>query len=140
MGGKGTTDRPRVPRVCEGIVSKRIDAPYTAGPSTTRLKCKHVQKGVFPVIGYVPEGKRIEAVLNAERKGKTLRPIGRVEFWSRGVMTPDAREAIAFLTRSRDRRARYIEPRLLAKVRHFGRIGDGYLRFPVLESLAVEDR
>ena len=60
-----------------------------------------------------------------------------MEFWARGVMTPDAREALAFLTRSRDRRACYVEPRLLAKVRHFGRIGDGYLRFPVLEGFCV---
>ena len=70
---------------------------------------------MFPVIGYVQDGKRIEAaVLIAEKKGRKLRPVGRVEFWTRRVMTPDAREALALLTRSRDRRACYVEPRLLA--------------------------
>jgi bifunctional non-homologous end joining protein LigD len=122
---------------CEGIVSKRIDAPYTTGASRTWLKCKHVQKGTFPVIGYVPAGERIEAVLIAEKKGARFWPVGRVEFWSRGVITPDAREALVFLTRSRDRRACYVEPRLLARVRHFGRIGDGYLRSPVLEGFSI---
>jgi hypothetical protein len=78
-------------------------------------------------------------VLIAERKGSRLRPVGKVEFWSRGVMTRDARDALAYLTRSRDRRACYVEPRLLASVRHFGRIGDGYLRAPVLEGLSVAD-
>ena len=63
---------------CEGTVSKRIDAPYTAGRSETWLKCKHVATGVFRVIGYVPDGERIEAVLIAERKGRNLRPVGRV--------------------------------------------------------------
>jgi ATP-dependent DNA ligase len=113
---------------CEGIVSKRIDAPYTSGPSKTWLKCQQAETGVYPVIGYVPDGKRIEAVLIAEKKGRELRPVGRVEFWARGVMTPDAQKALAFLTRSKDRGACYVEPRLMAKLRHFGRIGDGYLR------------
>ena len=30
-----------------------------------------------------------------------------------------------------------VEPRLIVKVRHFGRIGDGYLRFPALEGFCV---
>ena len=37
----------------EGIVSKRVDPPYTPGPSKTWLKCKHAVTGDFPVIGYV---------------------------------------------------------------------------------------
>ena len=76
---------------------------------------------MFPVIGYVQDGKHIEAVLIAEKKGRKLRPVGRVEFWTHGVMTPDAQQALSFLTRSRDRRDRYVQPRLLAKIRHFGR-------------------
>jgi ATP-dependent DNA ligase len=29
----------------EGIVSKRVDAPYTSGPSSTWLKTKHAEVG-----------------------------------------------------------------------------------------------
>ena len=47
----------------EGIVSKRADAAYTSGPSSTWLKCKQSSVGTFAVIGYVPEGKHIEAFL-----------------------------------------------------------------------------
>ena len=50
----------------EGIVSKRADSPYTSGPSSTWLKCKHSSIGTFPVIEYVPHGKRIEALLVPE--------------------------------------------------------------------------
>jgi hypothetical protein len=55
--------------------------------------CKHVHKGVFPLIGYVPDGKRIEAVLTAEKKGRGSGRWAGVEFWTRGVITPDDREA-----------------------------------------------
>ena len=51
----------------EGIVSKRINAPYTSGPSSSWLKAKHSALGAFPVVGYVPDGPRIEALLVAER-------------------------------------------------------------------------
>ena len=81
----------------EGIVSKRVDAPYTSGPSTTWLKCKHSTVGTFPVIGYVPDGKRIESLLVAEASPRGLRPVGRVEFWKPGVLNDG--EALLFLTR-----------------------------------------
>jgi ATP-dependent DNA ligase len=51
---------------CEGIVSKRVDAPYTSGPSKTWLKCKHSAVGTFPVIGYVSDADRIESLVVAE--------------------------------------------------------------------------
>jgi bifunctional non-homologous end joining protein LigD len=124
----------------EGIVSKRIDAPYTSGSSRTWLKCKHAITAEYPVIGYVPDGKRIEALLIAERRGRELRPIGRVEFRKSGALPHDARQVFEYLTRSRDRRACYVEPRLVARVKHFGRTAEGYLRAPVLESLSVDQR
>src|SRR5262249_60038518 len=80
---------------CEGIVSKRAAASYTEGPSKAWLKCKRTFTSDYPVIGYVPDGERIEAVLVAERQGKHLRTIARVEFWSRGVLNEDARRALA---------------------------------------------
>ena len=45
----------------EGIVSKRADASYTSGPSSTWLKVKHAAVGAFPVIGYAADGGRIAA-------------------------------------------------------------------------------
>ena len=118
-------------------MSKRAGASYTEGPSKTWLKCKHTFTSEYPVIGYVPDGERIEAVLVAERQGNHPRTIARVEFWSRGVLNEDARRALAYLTRSRNRRACYVEPLLIATIRHFGRTGEGYLRAPVLEGFSV---
>jgi hypothetical protein len=73
----------------EGIVSKRADAAYTSGPSSTWLKCKHASVGTFPVVGYVPDGKRIESLLVAEASTRGLRPVGRVEFRMPGVLDDD---------------------------------------------------
>jgi bifunctional non-homologous end joining protein LigD len=128
----------------EGIVSKRADAPYTSGPSTTWLKCKHASVGTFPVIGYVPDGKRIESLLVAEASPRGLHLVSRVEFWKPGVLNDDAREALLFLTRPSirlraSRRVCWVEPRLIATVKHFGRTGGGALRAGVLQALTVAD-
>jgi len=50
----------------EGIVTKRIDAPYSSGPCSTWLKVKHASIGAFPVVGYVPDGRA--SILVAERR------------------------------------------------------------------------
>ena len=113
-------------------MSKRADAPYTSGPSKTWLKCKHATVGQYQVIGYVPDGKRIEAVLVAER-GRELRPIRPRSGYRKPGALPHE-----YLTRSRDRRACYVEPRLVARVKHFGSTAEGYLRAPVLEGLLVD--
>jgi bifunctional non-homologous end joining protein LigD len=130
----------------EGIVSKRADAAYSSGPSSTWLKCKHASVGTFPVVGYVPDGKRIESLLVAEASTRGLRPVGRVEFRMPGVLDDDAREALAFLTRPvpcirmrASRGVRWVEPRLIATVKHFGRSHGGSLRAGVLQALAIAD-
>jgi bifunctional non-homologous end joining protein LigD len=128
----------------EGVVSKRADAPYTSGPSSTWVKVKHSSVGTFRIIGYAVDGRRIEALLVAEPSSRGLRPVGRVEFWKSGVLNEDAREALAFLTRSapcvrlRARRSvRWTEPKLIATVKHFGRTSGGALRAGMLQALAV---
>jgi bifunctional non-homologous end joining protein LigD len=105
----------------EGIISKRLDAPYTAGPSSTWVKCKHATIGAFPVIGYAADGRRIEALLVAEPSSRGLRPVGRIEFRCPGVLDDDARAALAYLTRPAPciriragRGVRWTEPKLFA--------------------------
>jgi hypothetical protein len=60
------------------------------------------------------------------------------------VLNDDAREALAFLTRSVpcvrllvSRSVRWTEPKLIATVQHFGRTSGGALRAGVLQALAV---
>jgi bifunctional non-homologous end joining protein LigD len=130
---------------CEGIVSKRIDAPYIPGPSNTWLKCKHVEVGTYSIIGYVPDGRRIESLLVAERTDRGLRPVGLVEFRRPGVLDQNAHQALACVTRAKPcipvrrpvRNICWTEPRLVATVKHFGWTGNA-LRAAVLQGLSVE--
>lgn len=66
----------------EGILSKRVDAPYTQARSAHWIKVKHVQNDEFVIVGYSdPQGTRkgFGALLMATpRDDGTLRYIGRV--------------------------------------------------------------
>jgi bifunctional non-homologous end joining protein LigD len=46
----------------EGIVSKRADAPYRSERTEAWLKIKTVQKGKFPVIGFVKDPTGVAAL------------------------------------------------------------------------------
>ena len=73
------------------------------------------------------------------------RLVGRVEFSRPGVLNRDACEALAFLTRPQPcipmaksvRGVCWVEPRLIATVKHFGRTDSGALRAGVLQGLVV---
>ena len=99
---------------------------------------------MFPVVGYVPGGRSIEAILVAETT-PAPRIVGRIEFARPGVLNRDACEALAYLTRPDPcirllkpvRGVRWVEPRLVATVRYFGRSGTGALKSGVLQGLTV---
>ncbi len=63
----------------EGVISKRVNAPYRSGRGESWIKVKCVPSGTFTVIGYVPEGKCLVAALYLARKeGRELRFVGKV--------------------------------------------------------------
>jgi bifunctional non-homologous end joining protein LigD len=56
----------------EGIISKNANAPYRSDRNEAWLKVKCVQKGKFPVIGFVKDPTGVAALYLGRRKGKTL--------------------------------------------------------------------
>ncbi|MBR1302166.1 non-homologous end-joining DNA ligase [Bradyrhizobium sp. AUGA SZCCT0042] len=62
----------------EGIVSKRADAPYRSERTEAWLKIKTVQKGKFPVIGFVKDPTGVAALYLGKREGKELVYMGKV--------------------------------------------------------------
>ena len=65
----------------EGIVSKRVDAPYVEGRSTTWVKTKHAQGDEFVVVGYTaPKRSRtgFGSLLLATHRDGALKYVGRV--------------------------------------------------------------
>jgi bifunctional non-homologous end joining protein LigD len=70
----------------EGIVSKNTQAPYRSDRNEARLKIKTVQKGSFPVIGFVKDPAGVAALYLGKREGKDLVYMGKVGTgWSRTV-------------------------------------------------------
>jgi len=70
----------------EGIVSKRADAPYRSERTEAWLKIKTIQKGKFPVIGFVKDPTGVAALYLAKKEGKDLVYMGKVGTgWSRTV-------------------------------------------------------
>jgi bifunctional non-homologous end joining protein LigD len=70
----------------EGIVSKNAQAPYRSVRNEGWLKIKTVQKGKFPVIGFVKDPTGVAALYLGKREGKELVYMGKVGTgWSRKV-------------------------------------------------------
>ena len=70
----------------EGIISKRADAPYRSERNENWLKIKAVQKGKFPVVGFVKDPSGVAALYLGKQEGKDLVYMGKVGTgWSRTV-------------------------------------------------------
>ena len=55
----------------EGIISKRADAPYRSERNENWLKIKAVQKGKFPVVGFVKDPTGVAALYLGKQEGKS---------------------------------------------------------------------
>lgn len=62
----------------EGIVSKRVDAPYRSDRNEGWLKIKTVQKGKFPVVGFIKDPSGVAALYLGKKEGKNLVYMGKV--------------------------------------------------------------
>jgi ATP-dependent DNA ligase len=62
----------------EGIVLKRADAPYRSERTEAWQKIKVVQKGKFPVIGFIKDPTGLAALYLGKKEGKDLVYMGKV--------------------------------------------------------------
>ncbi|WP_275167843.1 RNA ligase family protein [Bradyrhizobium sp. CSS354] len=62
----------------EGIVSKRVGAPYRSERVETWQKIKTVQREKFPVVGFVKDPSGVAALYLGKQEGKELRYMGKV--------------------------------------------------------------
>src|SRR2546423_13149926 len=70
----------------EGIISKRADAPYRSERNENWLKIKAVQKGKFPVVGFVKDPSGVAALYLGKREGNEFVYVGKVGTgWARTV-------------------------------------------------------
>jgi bifunctional non-homologous end joining protein LigD len=131
------------PLVTIGIVSKRADAPYRSERTEAWLKIKTIQKGRFPVVGFIKDPSGVAALYLGKRDGKDLVYMGKVGTgWSRTVssqirkqldtvVSPKAR-----LTKPiKKPKATWVEPRFYAEVEYRDITSEGLLRASSFKAL-----
>lgn len=130
----------------EGIVAKRTTSIYRPGVrSADWRKLKNFHEATFVVGGWLPaNGGGVEALLVGSPDTSGLQFEGTVEFGLQGQRRKVA-ELLAIIPRPtppfrggvRSARARFVEPRLAARVRFIGRDA-GVLREPILVGLEIQ--
>jgi bifunctional non-homologous end joining protein LigD len=120
----------------EGIVSKNAQAPYRSDRNEGWLKIKTVQKGQFPVIGFVKDPTGVAALYLGKREGKDLVYMGKVGTgWSRTV-SGQIRKQLDTVVSPKSKltkqvkkpKATWVEPTFFADVEYRDITSEGLLR------------
>ncbi len=120
----------------EGIVSKNAQAPYRSDRNEGWWKVKTVQKGKFPVIGFIKDPTGVAALYLGKREGKDLVYMGKVGTgWSRTVSSQIRKQLDTVvspkskLTRPiKKPKATWVEPMFFADVEYRDITSEGLLR------------
>ena len=130
----------------EGIVSKRVNAPYRPGKARSWVKTKITDEGNFLVVGYTESTGGLSSLLLAERsKDGSLQYVGKV---GTGMSLKEAallQQALRKISLKRPPkhlqlagrvgRATWAAPKLTARVRYNTRTAANALRHPVFLGL-----
>ena len=120
----------------EGIISKRADAPYRSERTEDWLKIKTVQKGKFPVIGFVKDPTGVAALYLGKQEGKDLVYMGKVGTgWSRTVSSQIRKQLDTVVSPKskltkpiKKPKATWVEPSFMAEVEYRDITSEGLLR------------
>ena len=120
----------------EGIISKRADAPYRSERNENWLKIKAVQKGKFPVVGFVKDPSGVAALYLGKQEGKELVYMGKVGTgWSRTVSSQIRKQLDTVVSPKskltkpiRKPKATWVEPKFFADVEYRDITSEGLLR------------
>src|SRR3954470_14587138 len=120
----------------EGIISKRADAPYRSDRNENWLKIKAVQKGQFPVVGFVKDPTGVAALYLGKQEGKELVYMGKVGTgWSRTISSQIRKQLDTVVSPKskltnplKKPKATWVEPRFFADVEYRDITSEGLLR------------
>jgi bifunctional non-homologous end joining protein LigD len=132
----------------EGIISKHADAPYRSERNENWLKIKAVQKGKFPVVGFIKDPTGVAALYLGKREGKELVYMGKVGTgWSRTISSQIRKQLDAVvspkskLTKSiRKPKATWVEPTFVADFEYRDITSEGLLRASSFKGLSKGTR
>jgi bifunctional non-homologous end joining protein LigD len=125
-------------RQLEGVVAKRLDAPYLPGRrSGAWLKHKHRRRERLLITAWAPGDREPDSFLVARHHAGRLDHAGAVSFGLTAALREQLRRELAARERPhRRRRLRRIDPPIPVDVDHHGRPG-GLLRDPVLRAVVL---
>lgn len=120
----------------EGIVSKKSDAPYRSDRNEGWLKIKTVQKGKFPVVGFIKDPRGVAALYLGKKEGKDLVYMGKVGTgWSRTVSSQIRKQLDTAVSPKskltkpiRKPKATWVEPKFYAEIEYRDITSEGLLR------------
>jgi bifunctional non-homologous end joining protein LigD len=110
----------------EGIVSKRADAPYRSERTEAWQKIKTVQRGKFPVVGFIKNPSGVAALYLGKKEGKNLVYMGKVGTgWNR-TTSSQIRKALDTVVSPKQKltkairkpKATWVEPTFFADVEY----------------------
>jgi bifunctional non-homologous end joining protein LigD len=128
----------------EGIVSKRVDAPYRSGRTESWLKIKMSVRDKFPIVGFIPDPGGIAALYLGKRDGKELRYVGKVGTGFTKATSAGLRKRLDALATPKSKltapvrkpKATWVEPKLVAEVEYRDITSEGYLRHSSFKGLS----
>jgi len=120
----------------EGIISKSAQAPYRSERTEAWLKIKTVQKGKFPVIGFVKDPTGVAALYLGKRDGNDLVYMGKVGTgWSRTVSSQIRKQLDTVVSpkskltkQVKKPKATWVDPVFTAEVEYRDITSEGLLR------------
>jgi bifunctional non-homologous end joining protein LigD len=128
----------------EGIVSKLPDSRYRSGVSKNWLKTRAIQRGEFPIVGFVPApAGQIAALYLGEREGRTIKYAGKVGTGFSAEMSRKLRDKLESIAsrnsplgpKVKKSHARWVAPVFRAEVEYKERQPSGTLRHPSFKGL-----
>ncbi|PSO23138.1 non-homologous end-joining DNA ligase [Bradyrhizobium sp. MOS002] len=128
----------------EGIVSKRVDAPYRSDRVEAWQKIKTVQREKFPVVGFVKDPSGVAALYLGKQEGKELRYRGKVGTgWSR-TKSAEIRKALDTVVSPKQKltkpvkkpKATWVEPKFYADIEYRDITSEGLLRASSFKGLS----
>ncbi|MGM4958200.1 non-homologous end-joining DNA ligase [Bradyrhizobium barranii] len=132
----------------EGIVSKRVDAPYRSDRVEAWQKIKTVQREKFPVVGFVKDPSGVSALYLGKHDGKELRYMGKVGTgWSR-TKSAEIRKALDTVVSPKQKltkpvrkpKATWVEPKFYADIEYRDITSEGLLRASSFKGLSKGTR
>ena len=132
----------------EGIVSKRVDAPYRSDRVEAWQKIKTVQREKFPFVGFVKDPSGVAALYLGKQEGNELRYMGKVGTgWSR-TKSAEIRKALDTVVSPKQKltkpvrkpKATWVEPKFYADIEYRDITSEGLLRASSFKGLSKGTR